>query len=74
MAKSTGGGRNVTAKQVIVIVLILVVVVLAIANSGKVTVDFVVGDVETRLFFVIVLSAVIGWVIGRFMGRSRRSD
>lgn len=66
-----GERSGVTAKQVLVGLLILVVVILAIANSGKVQVDFVVGDIEMRLFLVIVGSAVIGWVIGWFMGRRR---
>ena len=66
-----GGGRNINAKQILVGVLILLVVVLAIANSGRVKVDFVIGDVQMRLFVVIIGSALIGWVIGWFMGRSR---
>lgn len=66
-----GNGRNIGPKQILVGVLILVVVVLAIANSGRVTVDLVVGNVEMRLFLVIVGSALIGWVVGWFMGRSR---
>lgn len=71
MARSDAGGRGITAKQVAVGILILVVVVLAIANSGRVKVDFVVGNVELRLFVVIVGSALIGWVVGWFMGRNR---
>lgn len=66
-----GNGRNIGPKQILVGVLILVVVILAIANSGRVTVDLVVGNVEMRLFLVIVGSALIGWVVGWFMGRSR---
>ena len=66
-----GGGRSISAKHIIVGVLVLVVVVLAIVNSKKVKVDFVLGDVTMPLFLVIVGSAVIGWLIGWFMGRSR---
>jgi uncharacterized integral membrane protein len=65
------GGRRITAKQVVVGVLILVVVVLAIANSKSVRVDFLVADIRMPLFLVIVGSAIVGWVIGWFMGRSR---
>jgi uncharacterized integral membrane protein len=71
VANGSSGGAKINAKQVIVGILILVVVVLAIANSGKVKVDFVVGDVQMRLFVVIVGSAVVGWLIGWFMGRNR---
>jgi uncharacterized integral membrane protein len=66
-----GGSRSISAKHIIVGVLILVVVVLAIANSKKVKVDFVFGDITMPLFLVIVGSALIGWLIGWFMGRNR---
>lgn len=71
MANGNTGRRGITAKQVVIGVLILVVVVLAIANSKDVRVDFVVTDITMPLFLVIVGSAVIGWVIGWFMGRNR---
>jgi uncharacterized integral membrane protein len=71
VADRSGSGRNITTKQVLVGVLIVVVLILAIANAGKVTVDFVVGDLEMRLFLVIIGSALIGWLIGWFMGRNR---
>ena len=46
VADETVAGATISAKQVIVGVLILVVVILAIANSGKVKVDFVVDSFE----------------------------
>jgi uncharacterized integral membrane protein len=64
-------GREISAKHVVVALLVLVVVVLAIANSKKVRVDFVVGDVDLPLFLVIVGGAVIGWIVGWFAGRIR---
>lgn len=69
MAERTG--RSITAKQVVVGIVVLVVVILAIANSKKVKVDFVVTDVTMPLFLVIVGAAVLGWVVGWFMGRGR---
>ena len=74
MANDNPGGRRINAKQVIVGVLILVVVILAIANSKKVKVDFVVADITMPLFLVIVGSALIGWLVGWFMGRGRGKD
>jgi uncharacterized integral membrane protein len=62
-----------TAKYVIIGILVLVVAVLAIANSKKVKVDFVVADIRLPLFVVIVGAALIGWVVGWFMGRTRRA-
>ena len=71
---ATGSERTPasTAKYVIVGILVLVVAVLAIANSKKVKVDFVVADIRLPLFVVIVGAALIGWVVGWFMGRTRR--
>jgi uncharacterized integral membrane protein len=74
VANESTGGRRVSVKQVIVGVLVLVVVVLAIANSKRVKVDFVVTDITMPLFLVIVGSALIGWIVGWFMGRSRDGD
>lgn len=74
MANQGSGGSRITAKQVLVGVLILVVVVLAIANSSKVKVDFVLHSFTMPLFLVIVGSAVIGFLIGWFVGRNRSSD
>lgn len=74
MANESTGGRRVSVKQVIAGVLVLVVVVLAIANSKRVKVDFVVTDITMPLFLVIVGSALIGWIVGWFMGRSRDGD
>jgi len=66
-------GSRIGAKQVIIGILILVVVILAIANSGRVEVDFVFHSFEMRLFLVIVGSALIGFLIGWFMGRNRNN-
>jgi uncharacterized integral membrane protein len=74
VANESTGGRRVSVKQVIAGVLVLVVVVLAIANSKRVKVDFVVTDITMPLFLVIVGSALIGWIVGWFMGRSRDGD
>ena len=71
MANDGSGGSRITAKQVVVGVLVLVVVVLAIANSDDVKVDFVFHSFTMPLFLVIVGSAVIGWLIGWYMGRNR---
>jgi uncharacterized integral membrane protein len=48
-------------------------VILAIANSHKVKVDFVVDHFRIPLFLVIAGSAIIGWVVGWFTGRGRES-
>ena len=37
-------------------------------------IDLLAGDLRLPLFVVIVGSAVIGWVVGWFMGRVRDRD
>lgn len=72
MSREADGGRQrISPKSIIAIVLVVVVLVLAIANAQKVTLDFVVADVRLPLFLVIVGSALVGWVVGWFMGRNR---
>lgn len=71
MADGSQSGRSISTKQIIALVAGVIVVVLAIANSQKVRVDFLVGDVKLPLFVVIIGSAVLGWVVGWFMGRNR---
>ena len=70
MAEATSG-RSISAKQIVVAVLVVVLVILAIVNAGKVKIDLVFTTVTAPLFLVIVGSALIGWVVGRFMGRNR---
>lgn len=43
-------------------------------NRDRASVDFLFWDVEARLWTVIVISAVLGFVIGWLLGRSRRGS
>jgi uncharacterized integral membrane protein len=60
----SGRGWDIRPKHVVVGVLVLILVVFAIANSHQVKLDFIVGEAELSLIFVIVGSAVIGFVAG----------
>jgi uncharacterized integral membrane protein len=55
---------------------ILVVVVLAFVfdNTRSVKVGFVVGDHETRLIYVLILTLAIGIVLGWLYGRHTRKN
>ena len=64
-------GRSISAKQVVVGILVVVVVALAIANLDDAEVSLVFHTFTMPLIVVIVGAAVIGWVIGWFMGRNR---
>jgi uncharacterized integral membrane protein len=74
MAGDGGSGRNVSPKMILVGILIVIVVILALVNSQDIKVDFVVADVTLPLFVVIVGSALIGLIVGYFIGRREKKD
>ncbi len=49
---------------IVVIVLLVAVIVLSAANARAVKLDWVFGSTETSLVWVVVGSAIVGWVIG----------
>jgi uncharacterized integral membrane protein len=67
--------RSVRARQTIRIVVWVAVAALlaalAIVNTQDVTVDWLVDDVDTSLWVVIVASAAVGAVLG-YLARWRR--
>jgi uncharacterized integral membrane protein len=52
-------------------VLVLVLIVFALLNTSRVNLDFIVGDADVSLIFVIVASAVIGFALG-YVVKARR--
>ena len=74
MAGDGDSGRNISPKMVLVAILVVIVVVLAIANSQDINVDFVVTDITLPLFVVIVGAALIGLIVGYFLGRREKRD
>ena len=50
----------------------LVVLVFIFQNAQKVEVDFVFANTSTPLFFVIVISIALGWLIGWLLPHVRR--
>ena len=74
MAGDGGSRRDISPKLIIVGILVVIVVILAIVNSQDIKVDFVVADITLPLFVVIVGSALIGLIIGYFLGRRERAD
>jgi uncharacterized integral membrane protein len=67
--------RSIRLRQTIRIVLWVViaalVVALAVANTQDVTADWLLGDVDTSLWVVIVVSTLVGAVLG-YLARWRR--
>jgi len=58
---------NVRPKQVVIGVLALILLLFALLNTQEVRVDFIFRDARTPLIFVIVGSALLGFLIGWFV-------
>ena len=70
MANNTdGSGRTKLIVAGVIGVLLLLFVV---QNSEKATVNFLFFDANVSVWFVIVLSAVLGFLAGWFVGKSRK--
>lgn len=53
---------------------IVVLLVFALQNSERVDVDFLVFDTQARVVVVILVSALIGFVVGWLIGRPSRAQ
>jgi uncharacterized integral membrane protein len=62
-----------TLRLLVWALVVVALIVFALINTQEVTVDWLFGDGQTRLWIVIAASAVLGFVAGWF-ARWRRSD
>ena len=67
-----GRDRRETARVVAALILIGLLVAFVIDNTRKVTVGFVVGDHETRLIYVLIVTFLVGIIVDRLWQRVRR--
>ena len=65
--------RNLT-QLVIGGIIVVVVLAFVFANTRKVKVGYVVGDHETRLIYVLIVTFAIGIVLGWLFGRHTRKN
>ena len=66
--------RPFPTRLVVAGIILVLVVIFAVANSDRVNVDFVVFEVEDiRLFWVILVSAVGGAIVGYLFNLRRRA-
>jgi len=65
---------GVRPRQVIIAAVGLILVLFAAVNFGKVKVNFLVFSTQARVVTVIVVSALLGFVVGYFAGRPSRED
>jgi uncharacterized integral membrane protein len=49
---------------VIAIAAVVYLILLVVQNSRRVKVDYVVGSSHTRLIWLIIVSAIVGWIWG----------
>ena len=56
----------------VIVVAVGLLVWFALANSQRVSVDFLVTTHSVRLIVVIVISAVLGAIVGQLVARRRR--
>jgi uncharacterized integral membrane protein len=66
--------RSVTPKQVLIGLLAILLVAFAIANFGRVKVNFLLFETQARVVTVIVVAGVLGFVIGYFVGLPSREQ
>jgi uncharacterized integral membrane protein len=70
----TGRRRGISVAQVLAVIAVILLVIFAIANFEQVPVNFLLFSTTARVFTVIVVSALLGFVIGYYVGRPRRAD
>jgi uncharacterized integral membrane protein len=58
----------------LIVVLIALGVLFCAVNFQKVTIDFVVGETNAPLIVALLISGVIGFLIGLVLPRFRRHD
>ncbi len=65
--------KREATRLVVAVVLLALLVAFVIDNTRYVTVGFVFADHNTRLIYVLVVTAVIGAILDRLWIRARRN-
>ena len=68
----SSGGRGV--RFWLLVVLIVLGVVFIAVNFQKVTIDFIVAEAQAPLVVALLITGLLGFVIGLIFPRIRRSD
>lgn len=66
------GGRLIGSRTLAAVLLVAGVVWFALDNRQRVTIDWWVTERESRLIYVVVISALLGAISDRLLGRWRR--
>ena len=73
MSDQGSSSRRVNTGVILAGVLVVLLLVFALLNTKDVDVDFIIASLTAPLILVIVLCAVLGFIIGWFVGRRRRA-
>jgi uncharacterized integral membrane protein len=65
-------GRNVNPKLVVAAIVAVVLVLFAVLNTHDTNVDFIADSVNAPLIVVIVVSALLGMLLGALLRRRAR--
>jgi uncharacterized integral membrane protein len=71
--KSADSGRTISTKWILIGVAAVLFVIFAALNTDDAQVNWILGTWSTSLIVVILLSGVLGFVIG-WLVRARRND
>jgi uncharacterized integral membrane protein len=66
--------RRALTRLIVGAILVIVVLAFVVDNTRSVKVGFVVGDHETRLIYVLIVTLAIGIVLGWIFGRHTRKN
>jgi uncharacterized integral membrane protein len=66
--------RRGLTRLIVAAILVVVVLAFVLDNTRSVKIGFVVGDQETRLIYVLIVTLVIGIVLGWLFGRHTRKN
>lgn len=65
---------GLSGKWIAIIVAGALLLIFALQNSERVDVDFLIFDAQARVVTVIVVAAILGFVIGFFVGRPSKAE
>lgn len=66
------GGRRISAGAIGGGIVALLILIVAIQNSGRVSVEILFWDADLRLIYVILISALLGILVGAVVRHQMR--
>lgn len=64
--------KPIPVRLIVIVVALLLLALFIWRNDNEVKIEFVLFDVTTRVAWAIVISALLGFVVGLFLPRFRR--